>query len=224
LVELLVVISIIAILATLMFPTIRGVDRAKRLSRAKAELAQMESFIESYKAKLGYYPPDNRNPATGKLLPGMNQLYYELDGTILTNNNTFIDQDLTAPPMDNIKVASFFGPGVVGFMNCSRGDSDQAGVALKVLRGLRSDQVANVTASNPATHLTVTARMLVCTVAGPDPNSPPLNDGAPPLNPWRYNSSSPTNNPGFYDLWADIFVSGKTYRICNWSSKPLLVY
>ena len=43
---------------------------------------------------------------------------------------------------------------------------------------------------------------------------------ANPLNPWRYVSSNPTNNPGEFDLWVDIIVGGKTNRICNWSDKP----
>ena len=224
LVELLVVISIMGILAALIFPTLRAVDRAKRVSRTKAELVQVESLIESYKVKLGFYPPDNHDPATGQVLAGMNQLYYELDGTLITNGNIFIDQDLAALPMNRIMVTSFFGPGVVGFMNCARGNADEGSVAHKILQGLKPEQIASVTASNPTTHLIVSGRVLVCTVPGPDPNSPPLNGGVPPLNPWRYNSSTPTNNPNAYDLWVDIFVGGKTNRISNWSSKPVITY
>ena len=40
------------------------------------------------------------------------------------------------------------------------------------------------------------------------------------INPWSYNSSNPTNNPGSYDLWMDIYSSGKTNRISNWSPNP----
>jgi hypothetical protein len=41
-----------------------------------------------------------------------------------------------------------------------------------------------------------------------------------PVSPWFYNSSNPTNNPGSYDLWMDVFYSGKTNRISNWSQNP----
>ena len=39
------------------------------------------------------------------------------------------------------------------------------------------------------------------------------------MNPWRYNSSSPTNNPGSYDLWVQLSIGGKTNLICNWSKQ-----
>ena len=224
LMELLVVISVIGLLAALLFPTIRAVDRIKRTSRARSELAQVESFIESYKSKLGYYPPDNHNPLNGQLLPGLNQLYYELDGTFLSYSNAFADKDLAAPPLTSRMISSFFGAGVRGFMNCDRGKSDEGNPARRFLSSLKPGQLATATGTNKTTKLTVTAMLLVCTVPGPDPNSPPLNDGSPALNPWRYNSSAPTNNPNSYDLWVDIFVGGKINRICNWNSQPLVVY
>jgi hypothetical protein len=40
------------------------------------------------------------------------------------------------------------------------------------------------------------------------------------VNPWRYNSSNPTNNPGSYDLWIQLSIGGTKYLICNWSSQP----
>jgi prepilin-type N-terminal cleavage/methylation domain-containing protein len=222
LIELLVVISIIGLLAALLFPVIGAVDRIKRTHRAKSELAQIESFIESYKSKLGYYPPDNRNPVNSQLLPGLNPLYYELDGTFQNSSNTFVDKDLAAPPLSTPMISSFFGAGVRGFMNCDRGNSEEANPAKRFLQGLKPGQTAIVTGTNEATKMTVTAMVLTCTVPGPDPNSPPLGDGSPALNPWRYNSSAPTNNPSSYDLWVDIFIGSRTYRICNWSS-PFIV-
>jgi len=30
-------------------------------------------------------------------------------------------------------------------------------------------------------------------------------------------SSKPTNNVGSYDLWMDLAIRGKTYRISNWT-------
>jgi hypothetical protein len=54
-------------------------------------------------------------------------------------------------------------------------------------------------------------------VGGPDAQYQPL--GLPDVNPWRYNSSSPTNNPGSYDLWIQLAFGGKTNLICNWSKQ-----
>src|SRR5207237_3961327 len=75
LIELLVVIAIIALPAALIIPVSGAVRAAGTKRRAMAELTQVETLIESYKAKLGHYPPDN----PGK--PFLNQLYYELMGT-----------------------------------------------------------------------------------------------------------------------------------------------
>jgi len=43
------------------------------------------------------------------------------------------------------------------------------------------------------------------------------------INPFRYNSSNPTNNVNTFDLWVDIVVGGKTNRINNWSDKPTIL-
>src|SRR5581483_6007402 len=80
LIELLVVIAIIAALAGMIFPAAAGIDRKKKIAVARAELAQLETAIESYKARFGAYPPDN---------PGnfvSNQLYFELVGSTKSNN------------------------------------------------------------------------------------------------------------------------------------------
>jgi prepilin-type N-terminal cleavage/methylation domain-containing protein len=72
LIELLVVIAIIGILAALIVGATSRSGEAKVRSRANTELKQLVMAIEGYKAKLGYYPQDNRRD------PGMPPLYYEL--------------------------------------------------------------------------------------------------------------------------------------------------
>jgi hypothetical protein len=57
--------------------------------------------------------------------------------------------------------------------------------------------------------------LLLGSAGGPDPSYQPL--GTANQNPWRYNSSNPTNNPNGYDLWIDLSISGKTNRISNWN-------
>src|SRR5438132_11868374 len=92
LIELLVVIAIIAILAALVIPVSGAVRAAGTKRRAMAELTQVETLIESYKEKLGHYPPDN--PGN----PLLNQLYYELMGTTNDSRNYItLDGSATVP-------------------------------------------------------------------------------------------------------------------------------
>jgi len=220
LIELLVVIAIIATLIGLTFPAIRAVNRTKLIHSARAQLAQVETYINAYKTKLGHYPPDNRNPFNNELYAGLNQLYYELAGTVLINNDTFVSKDRTSPALTPLMISSFFGAGVAGFVNSDRGNTDDGPAAIQFLKDFNPNMVVPIALSNTATKMTVTANILVCTLRGTDPNNPPLTL---PLNPWRYNSSSPSNNIMSFDLWTDILVNGQVIRICNWTSKPLVI-
>ena len=40
--------------------------------------------------------------------------------------------------------------------------------------------------------------------------------GNPGLNPWRYVSSNPTNNPSSFDLWAEYWQGNNKIVIGNW--------
>ena len=55
-------------------------------------------------------------------------------------------------------------------------------------------------------------KVLIVPVPGPDD----VKVGEKKINTWRYNSLSPTHNPDFYDLWAEIVIGGKTNIIGNW--------
>jgi prepilin-type N-terminal cleavage/methylation domain-containing protein len=210
LIELLVVIAVISILAALIFPITGAVNRAKMRSKARAELAQIQNAIESYKAKLGHYPPDN--PGN----PTRNPLYFELLGT--TNAGTaanplYITLDGTAR-LTGSQFGTVFGPNVSGFVNCTQpGGSDEGRTAIAFLHDLKPGQSA--TLSNPP------AKFLVCSVPLPATTVPAfLGQGS--LTPFYYVSSTPTNNPSTYDLWVDIMIGGQTNRIANWSDKPII--
>jgi prepilin-type N-terminal cleavage/methylation domain-containing protein len=222
LIELLIVIAIISIIAGMIFPSIRAVNRIKRVALARAEMNQVQSCIEAYKSRLGHYPPDNRSSSRNEPVPGLNQLYYELAGTLYSDGR-FTVKDNTAETLSSAMIVTIFGTGVSGFVNTERGNSDEGRSALQLLKGFRPGQIASISMTNPATGLTSQGHVLVCTVPGPDPNVPALNNGSPPLNPWRYVSSSPTNNPNSYDLWTDLTINGKVLRVCNWSNKPITV-
>jgi prepilin-type N-terminal cleavage/methylation domain-containing protein len=222
LIELLVVISIIALLAAMIFPITGVVNKQKLRARARTELNALVACIDRYHAKLGHYPPDN----PGK--PALNQLYYELTGTTNSGKGTTfgtLDHNAALTPTE---ITGFFGLGVSGFVNSTKLGNDESAPAQHFLGDLRAGQVADVTYSGFSSGPDQ-VKMLICTVPGSDPNPSPLldvNRGNQPVtvtgSPWRYNSSNPTNNPSSYDLWVDIVISGKTNRICNWSTQPIL--
>jgi len=210
----LIVIAVMAILASLVIPITGAVNKQKIRSRAKGEMNQLESGIDAYKAKYGFYPPDNPG------YPAMNQLFYELMGTIPTNNPTTAGGSayVTLDGSTRIVNVTAAFSGVTGFMNCSRGGGgDEAKSAKNFLAsGLKPGQyMALASPPNP----------VVCTVLGSSLDGPLTYPGSPSgkINPWRYVSTNPTNNPNSYDLWIDVLVGGKTNRICNWSTEPLIL-
>jgi prepilin-type N-terminal cleavage/methylation domain-containing protein len=216
LIELLVVIAIMSILASMMFPIGKALNRAKMKARAQGEMTQLETAIQSYKAKLGTFPPDN--PAT----PVINQLYYELSGTIVTNTGGSArfyrtldgNSQLSA---DAATFQTYFGPRVSGIANTTRAAGDEGVFAVNFLKGaLRPDQVAILPSG---------AKVIVTSLRWPEgqPYHPVPGAAFKTVNPWRYNSSNPTNNPGTYDLWVDVIIDGKTNRFGNWSKEPVLV-
>jgi len=201
LIELLVVISIMAILAAFTFPVLNGLNKTKNLKVATAELRQIETALDDYKNKYGVYPPGNA------LNPLLNQLYYELSGTAI-NGADFVTLD-GGSQIKVVDVQTAFGVG--GFINCSKGSGEDAQVAKNFLPSLKPNRINQFVTNNG-----VQTTMLVTSVGGPDQNYQPLN--APGLNPFRY-AYPGTNNPGSYDLWIDLKISGKTNRISNWRDR-----
>ena len=209
LIELLVVMSIIGVLAALLLPVAGAVRKQATIRTAQAEMAQLETAIDRYKSAYGFYPPDNPT------YPLVNQLYYELGGTtnIAGLGNSPNYQPLNGgTSLTTNEVAQAFG--VSGFMNCTKPNADESSPqARNFLPDLKPRQIGAVT--NPPGGVLVT--ILITSVGGPDRTYTPLN--GIDLNPWRYNSSSPTNNLGLYDLWVQLSISGKTNLICNWSKQ-----
>jgi prepilin-type N-terminal cleavage/methylation domain-containing protein len=200
LIEMLVVIAIIAVLAALLVPVGTRISENRMQSVAKAELTQIATAIDNYKAKYNFYPPDGTNPP-------VNPLYFELSGTILANDATGY-YFITLDKRSRIYTNSMNVPmGVTGLANSSttpQGTDDRpAPVAfLKDLKPAQLGSASGVT-------------NLLCSQEWTKP-------GGNAANPWRYVSSNPTNNPGTYDLWVDLWISGKTHRICNWSKQPII--
>jgi prepilin-type N-terminal cleavage/methylation domain-containing protein len=213
LIELLVVIAIMGVLAALLFPVVGAVKKRQYIFNTQAEMAKLETAIDRYKATYGFYPPDNQqSPAN----PKVNQLYYELTGTINldVNNPNYQSLDGAPPTLTGVNVTKAFGVG--GFMNCSKSaGGEDASAARNFLPDLKPNQVWNYT-NAPATE---GVNLLVSSVGGPDAIYQPL--GSPDVNPWRYNSSNPTNNPGSYELWIQLSIgsTNKLNLICNWTKQ-----
>jgi type II secretory pathway pseudopilin PulG len=215
----LVVIAIMAVLASLIIPITGAVTRHKLRSRTKTELKSIETAIEDYKTKKGYYPPDNPRNASF-----INQLYYELSGTILSNGvYTTLDGNASVSQASLPGGVPGFGAKstISGFMNTTKGAGDEGMAAQKYIRELKPSQVATLVSG---------IKILVGSV-GWEPNRPwqpvavtPAGPAPKPgLNPFCYVSTDPTNNPKSFDLWIDIMVQGKTNRICNWSEDPIVL-
>jgi len=214
LIELLVVIAIIGLLAGLVVSLTNHATLSSRRSRIRAELNQLVTAIEAYKAERGSFPPDtviSRPPWTPSIVVNSltNSLYYELSGTVIQNDQFRIrngDQLISSPT-----VKQFFNSD--GFANASTNPKE-----VKSFVNFNASQHKKINS-------TPEVEVLVVPVPWPlnDPN-PPINSADPSIkqvNPWHYVASNPTNNPGGFDLWAE-FVEGKKIRIIsNWSKDIL---
>lgn len=208
LIELLVVIAVIAIMAALIFPTTIVLKKKRIIAVAQAELAQVETAIDAYKSHFGNYPPDN--PGN----PLINQLYFELKGTIRASNGDYKTLDGSGQILTGQFGLTTFGSKVDGFVNSSASakGSDDTKVVVNFLKDLKPAQ------SGPIDTVTPLVKLLACSVKWdkapyPIPNSPELI-------PWQYVSTHPANNPSSFDLWVDLSIGGKIYRISNWSKQP----
>lgn len=177
-------------------------------------MEKVETAIDRYKAAYGFYPPSPTTPPTaGNSSTLFNQLFYELEGTTGDGINNYTNLDGS----DIIKATDvpLAFPGIGGFINCTKaGAGEDASVARNFLPDLKPNQIGRYCTNY---NNTFGVTLLICSVGGPDPTYQPL--GTQNLNPWRYNSSSPTNNPGSYDLWIQLSIGGKTNLICNWTKQ-----
>jgi prepilin-type N-terminal cleavage/methylation domain-containing protein len=194
LIELLVVISIIALLAGLLFAVMPAVTRRSALTAARAEMGQIVSAIEAYKAAYNFYPPDS--PPNIQTIRSANPLYLELIGTIMTNAGVpLVLSYVTLDGSYNVPVNTVTNTlQIGGLVNSSTSPiaTDERPAPIAFLKDLRPTQFK----ANSG------VRVLI----------PSVDD----TKFWRYNSSNPTNNPGSYDLSFELVLHGKTNLISNW--------
>lgn len=98
LVELLVVITIIAILAALVLSTAGGIQDKAARSRAQSEIAALSAALESYKADNGDYPGWTNAPNVAgnkfvvtNLMPSSGKVYFEFSKNMTNSSGDMID-------------------------------------------------------------------------------------------------------------------------------------
>lgn len=203
LIELLVVVAIIGVLAALI---VRALVTSKpKIAVAQAELSEIESAIQDYKDTWRFYPPDN--PGN----PVINPLWFELVGTT-NNGNTYVTLDASGQISLTDLNAKFGRQGLANSSTRAR-STDETAAPMSFVKNLRDSRVASIAPANP------TIKVLVCSVQWPAGSSSAPIAGST-MNPWRYVSTNPTHNPGAYDLWVDLVIGGKTYRVSNWNKQP----
>ncbi|MCF7668920.1 MAG: hypothetical protein K9N48_03990 [Verrucomicrobia bacterium] len=209
LIELLTVISIIIIIAALLIGLSNVAGKKMRISRVESEMHKLSTAIDSYKSQFGFYPPDNSTNVPNTNIernanPAVNPLFYELTGTVVTNNGFLCLKHQEVISMDNVEKAF----NLDGFVNSAKTLENTH----NFLPELKESEHSHI---DVGAHVSV----LVVPVEGPrDSNGFPLytDHGGTPINPWRYVSTNPTNNPTSYDLWAEINISGEIITIGNW--------
>jgi prepilin-type N-terminal cleavage/methylation domain-containing protein len=202
LIEMLTVIVIIGLLAGLVSGLVGITGKKNKLTRTTTELNALKSAIETYKAKKGFYPPDN------PLDSASNQLYYELVGCIAQGGNTFVTLD-GQDTVTKATLQTLPGGKVEGIVNsCVTSNKNDDGYNVEAfLKDATSTKIQTISVAGNS------FKLLAVTVDGVG--------ATPNFNLWHYVSSHATNNPDGFDLWAEIVVAGRTNTICNWSAQPI---
>jgi len=218
LIELLAVIAIIGVLASLTVGLGALVSRKSKVSRTQVELAKLELAIRDYHSKFGFYPPDNLQDAFElSVNPDVNQLYYELTGAVYDRVNDVyrvgaVDEQI---PRATYQVVFGNGVNVPGVYN----SSESAANVKNFLAGSRSSNVEHISGAPHVDALVVPVHWpLGHPKADTDSRFLPPIPGSD-VNPWKYVSSNPTNNPGEFDLWAEIVIGDEIVVIGNWEEK-----
>jgi prepilin-type N-terminal cleavage/methylation domain-containing protein len=196
LIEMLVVIAVIALLATLIVGAGIRAAEGRKIKRVEAESHRLITAIEAYQHKKGFYPPDNGKLVTDsdpeRPYAATNQLFYELTGpTYDANANQYTLFD-TSVIKSNEYFAAFNREGVANSIEPQAFYNPPPKAADYKSNYVGIAQTANV--------LTVPVDYL--------PNQ---------INAWRYDSSSTNrHNSDSFDLWAVFTVGKRTVTNKNW--------
>jgi hypothetical protein len=207
------VIAIVAVLAGLGYGAYQIIAARLFEARVRAALPQLYArvreqrgtlvrAIEAYKARFGVYPPDHvlsRQPVV--VDPVTNTLLYELVGAIYNPTNNLLS---------------------VGGL--------EAAEAAYVQEVFQIDAFRNCAESQGGLQHFLPAENVPIRLLHDDPDVFVLGCPAWPeevdpevvwkvdISSWRYVSSTPTNNPGRFDLWIEVKANGQKVTIGNWQA------
>ncbi|MDA7915758.1 type II secretion system GspH family protein [Verrucomicrobia bacterium] len=202
LVELLVVISIIGILAGMVVGLAGVAGKKRKITRAKGDLARIQTAIADYETTYGQRPPGNPETDIYTKNNLFTSLYYELSGmrydsgteayTTLDKQHTLTVTGASGDPGRDIGVS-----GIPGFVNAEEKAESFLNTRAKGYALVERDVGE------------VPFRLLI--VEGETPNTSPkitgIVDGVvKEVNPWRYDEVTPEFNRQSYDLWVEIVV------------------
>lgn len=208
LVEMMVVIAIVGILASLLMTAFPAIIKKANKAKVMAEFKKLEAAIEDYHKTYNSYPLDN---PTNRLV---NPLYYELQGTTWNAGTT--TYDLVGDSISEVNVRLYFGQD--GLRNVTHDSNDATAPKAKAfLTGLSSASFISVTNVSA-----IDLRVLRVPVKDTDTNQVVAANGDV-VNVWHYNSSTPVYNKGKYDLWAEFESGGTRYRISNWEKDAVMI-
>ena len=205
LVEMLIVISIIATLAAMTAVATKTITEKRTIKLVEAQMRQVELAILDYKTKFGFFPPDNGNQLTTNWT-AFPPLFYELTGVVPVPASGIYRSVLGNEVVSRTTLAGFFGR--EGLANST--DENRKNFFTSMLP-LNYREIPDRKTGYGA------VKLLVAPAKGPDIFGP--DPDVKDVNPWRYNSTSPTNNPGSFDLWAEITFQNKTVVVGNWKRR-----
>jgi prepilin-type N-terminal cleavage/methylation domain-containing protein len=199
LIELLTVIAIMAIIAALVVTMGQAAAQKKKTLAVEADKNKLMTMIDSYHAKLNYYPPDNGLLAANVSVPSLyegyaatNPLVYELFGATNTNsgvNLIVFNSSSAAPTIKSSDYDKAFNRGGV-----ANGDASEPQNFFQPGPLPKEYAAYNTKSSPPICGLIVPADL----VAGNTNNF------------WHYDSSSANrHNMDSYDLWAEFSIGAK---------------
>jgi prepilin-type N-terminal cleavage/methylation domain-containing protein len=202
LIELLTVIAIMAIIAALVVTMGQAASQKKKIMAVQADKNKLITMIDSYHAKMNYYPPDNGFLATyasnTNLYEGYsatNGLIYELFGATNTNagaNFIVFNSTSNTPLIEGKNYTAVFNRGGIANGDASEPQNFfQPGPAPKEY----APYVAGNNTTLPICGLIVPADLI------------PGNTN----NFWHYDASSANrHNMSSYDLWGDFPSAPRT--------------
>lgn len=171
----------------------------------RVQRQKLVNAIEAYQAHFGFYPPDHvlsRPPLVVDAVT--NWLMYELAG--VTYNSTNRCYQLGRMEAADAKyVKDFFQ--CDGFKNC---DENGRSVTRFLPPPPGGDMAIRQFHDDPDVYV------LGCNIS--DATIPAEVVWEFDFSSWRYVASSPTNNPGKFDLWVEVQTKNRSVTIGNWKS------